>query len=260
MANAVEYVAGAQVDFGCCHHFHAGRALWGQAGIAEKHGPRYRVRGFEMAKMIGRVKAVKRPRSQLVQLEVVLLHGVVVGAQNEHAGSRFGPHHVVDYAGAAAQQQVLRVPFGGLADGRAQCHGRPQHAALGHFHAQRVGDDSLLKADFAAVGEARDHAGVLAPLPGESLLGGGVAVGVVQAFDVAAQHRLHAQPNHETGQVERHARLVAVRHGVDDPGAVGVHFQYRAHGAIQLGVEQHHVLAVPNGFEHHVRAVLHSPR
>jgi hypothetical protein len=63
------------------------------------------------------------------------------------------------------------------------------HAAFGHFHAGRVRDDCLLKGDLSAVSEARNHVGGLAPLLRKSRLRGGVAVTVLQPFDVAADPR-----------------------------------------------------------------------
>ena len=60
--------------------------------------------------------------------------------------------------------------------------------------------------------------GVLPPLLGEALLRRRGPVRVVQALDVAAQHRPHADALHEPVEVHDHAGLVAVDIGEDDAG------------------------------------------
>ena len=52
---------------------------------------------------------------------------------------------------------------------------------------------------------------------GEARLGGRGAVGILQALDVAAEHRAHADALHEAPEVLLHPRLVAVDVGVDRP-------------------------------------------
>ena len=85
---------------------------------------------------------------------------------------------------------------------------------------------------------------------GEARLGGGVAVGVLQALDVAAEHRAHAEALHEAKEVHLHAGLVAVDIGADQAGRRGLRLQERSHGAVELGVHQHDVLAVLDRGEH----------
>ena len=113
-----------------------------------------------------------------------------------------------------------------------------------------------LEADLGAVGERGDEVGVLPPALGEALLGRRVAVGVLQALDVAEQHRAHPQPLDEAVEVADHARLVAVDVGEDDPGLVGLVLEERPERAVELGVHQQHVLAVLERGEHRGDRVL----
>jgi hypothetical protein len=170
---------------------------------------------------------------------VPLLRIVVLG-HHVHAGARLRAHDVVDDATQRAELLDV-VDAGELVDVPGVVHG--VEPAPGHGQPGGVGDQGLLDADLAAVGEARDHPRVLAPAPGEPLLGGGVAVGVLQALDVAGHPDGEPQLTDEPDEVHLHARLVAVGAGVDHAGGVGLGHQQRPQGGVHLGVEQHQVLA-----------------
>ena len=197
VADAVKHLPSGQRYLSGRYHLYIHGSARGQGSILEQHGSCHRSRCFEMAQMVRRIKAVQGPLSKLVEVEVVPLHGVVNGAQHEHTRPRAGSHHVVHNARATIKQLLGREPRGGFGHGGPGGHGGAQHPASGYPHAEGVGNHSLLEADFAAVGEARDHAWVLAPLLRKARLGGRVPIGVVQAFDVAAQHGLHANTLHE---------------------------------------------------------------
>ena len=82
-----------------------------------------------------------------------------------------------------------------------------------------------------------------------------IAVGVVQALDVAAQHRLDPDAFDEAVQVHHHAGLIAVGAGVDHAGFVGVELEQRAQGAVEFGIHQHQMFAVAHGLQRHARGV-----
>ena len=96
---------------------------------------------------------------------------------------------------------------------------------------------------------------VLAPLRRKAGLGMGRAIGVVQAFDVAAQHRFDAYAFDEAVEVHHHAGLVAVGAGQNHPRAVGIGLEDGPQGAVKLGVHQHHMLAVGDGSHRHMGCI-----
>ncbi len=124
-----------------------------------------------------------------------------------------------------------------------------RHPALLHREAGRVRDDRLLERDLRAVGERRHHGRVLAPRLGEVLLRGGVAVGILQALDVADHPRLEPEPLDPPIEVQLHTRLVAVARREDDAVPVGVDVEDRADRGLELGVHEHDVLAVRERLE-----------
>ena len=125
-----------------------------------------------------------------------------------------------------------------------------------HLEAGGVGDDRLLEADLRAVGEARHHRRVLPPLLGEALLRRRVAIGILQALDVADDARDQAEALDPADEVHLHAGLVAVAGRQDDAVLLGVDLQDRADRRVDLGVHQHDVLAVLERLEHDVGAEL----
>ena len=130
------------------------------------------------------------------------------------------------------------------------------HAALGDGHARGVGRHRHLEGDLGAVGEGGDHVRLLAPLLGEALLRGRVAVGVLQPLDVAEQHRADPDALDEAVKVADDARLVAVDVGEDHAGAVGLGLEERPERAVELGVHQQGVLAVLDAGEHRAGGLL----
>ena len=109
-----------------------------------------------------------------------------------------------------------------------------------------VRDDRLLEADLRAVGEGRDHGRLLPPLAPRTLLGGRVAIGVLQALHVADHARVEPEALHPAVQVHLHARLVAVAGRQDDAVLARRRLQDGADRRVDLGVHQHDVLAVTN--------------
>ena len=59
-----------------------------QRSVAEQYRARHGIRHFEVAQVIGRVRAVERPVAELVQGKVMPLMRVVMGAEDEHAGAQ----------------------------------------------------------------------------------------------------------------------------------------------------------------------------
>ena len=192
------------------------------------------------------MEAVDRSLAELVEVEVVALARVLDGAEHEDAGSGRGADDIVDDAGAL--EQFVRIPeLRGLHDRGAGLDGVAVAAALRDGHPGHVGDDGLLEGDLGAVGEARDHRRLLAPFLGEGLLGRRRPVGVLEALDVAAEHRPDAEALDEAPEVALDAGLVAVDVGEDHAGLVGLVLEERTEGAVELGVHQRDVLAVLDG-------------
>jgi hypothetical protein len=174
----------------------------------------------------------------------VLLLRVVVRGQAEDGRAGLGTNHVLDYA--AELTQAVDVVFGGQVVDVAPVL-EPHHPALEHGESERVGDRGLLEGDLRPVGEARDHVGVLTPLAGELLLGGRVAVLVLEALDVAHEQRRQAEAPHVTEQVPLHTGLIAVARRVHQSRLVGVRLEQRSERPVELGVHHHDVLAVVDG-------------
>ena len=72
---------------------------------------------------------------------------------------------------------------------------------------------------------------------------------IEKAFHLTDHHRLVADVIDEPEQVHRHARLVAVRVGDDDPSLVRIHLENGTDARIHLGAHQDHVLAVLDRLE-----------
>ena len=155
-----------------------------------QHDARDRERHLEMAQVVGRVEAVERAFAELVQIEVVPLLRVVVRRRGR---TRRGP---ASRRRRSPRRRRARAARRRRRPGRARRHGRrdsrPAMPRCATRHAGRVGDDRLLEADLRAVGEARHHVRVLAPLRREAGLRRRVAVGILQALDVAADERRQA--------------------------------------------------------------------
>ena len=128
-----------------------------------------------------------------------------------------------------------------------------RHAARLHLESGGVGDDGLLEADLRAVGEAGHHRRVLAPALGKALLRGGIAIGILQPFDVAHDARDEPEALDPAIQIHLHAGLVAFARRQDDAVLFGVDLQNRADRRVDLGVHQHDVLAVLESLEDDAR-------
>ena len=242
-AQAVDHGTSLKVNLGRGNHFNTRPAQRCQRRITEEHGACNRIGHFEVAQVIRGVETIERPGAHFVKRQIVLLLGVVVCAQHKHARPGHRAHHVVDDTRAFCQR-AQRVQVGDLLDGRIGRHRGTEHAALPDAHARAVGDDGVFKRYLGAVGKRRDHGRVLAPLAGKPFLRRRIAVGVMQALDIAAQHRLDPDALDEAVQVHHHAGLVAVGAGQHHARAVGVGLQDRPDRAVDLGVHQHHMLAV----------------
>ena len=189
----------------------------------------------------------------------MLLHRVVVGGEDEDAGPRRGADDVVDDP-RPLEQFFVGVPVRGLLDRRPWLDRRPVHPPLGDPHARGIGDDRLLERDLRPVGERGHHVRLLPPAACELGLGRRVAVRVLEALDVSAEHGPHAQPAHEAIEIHGHAGLVPVRVRKDDPRPVGVRLEDRPDRAVELGVHEDDVLAALDRGERDVGAVLDGPR
>ncbi len=128
---------------------------------------------------------------------------------------------------------------------------------LGSFHPPLldlepggVGQDGRLERQLGPVGERGDHDRALPVGVGETALRVGRAMVVEKSLDVPSEHRPVPDGVHESEQVHRHPRLVAVGVGDDDAGPVGPHLEDRSHGGVELGVDQKHVLALIDRLDH----------
>jgi hypothetical protein len=106
------------------------------------------------------------------------------------------------------------------------------------------------------VGERGDHGGVLPPPLRPALLGGGIPVGVLQAFHVADDARDEAEALDPADQVHLHARLVSVASGEDLAVLPPVDAQDGPDGRVYFGVHQDDGLPVGERLDDDARAEL----
>src|SRR6266849_5609827 len=86
VTHVVDHVAGLKVAFRGRHDLDLRRARGRDNGVSEQHRTSHRVRYLEMTKMVGRVEAIERPVTQLVEREVMALLRLLDGTQHEYAG------------------------------------------------------------------------------------------------------------------------------------------------------------------------------
>ncbi len=129
-AEGVQPLAGRQVRLGHGDHVHPSRPRQRlNGGLAEEDGLCDRAGHLEMAQVIGGVKAVERTCTELVEVEVVPLLGVLVLGQDVDTGAGLGSHNVVDRTAELAE--LLDIVCGGeLVDVPVVV--ALQHAALVH--------------------------------------------------------------------------------------------------------------------------------
>ena len=99
-------------------------------------------------------------------------------------------------------------------------------------------------------------AGFCSQRSAQRLLRRRVAVRVLQTLDVPDDPRDQAEPLDPAEEVHLQPGLVAIARRQDDAVLAGVDLQDRADGGVDLGVHQHHVLAVAEGLEDDVGAEL----
>ncbi len=131
-----------------------------------------------------------------------------------------------------------------------------RHAARADLETGRVGDDRLLETDLGAVGEARHHRRILPPFFGKALLRGGVAIRILQTLHVADHPRSQTETLHPAKQIHLRARLVAVACRQDDTVFRGIGLENRTDRGVDLGIQQHDILAVLERLQRHPRAEL----
>src|SRR5680860_1283241 len=100
---------------------------------------------------------------------------------------------------------------------------------------------------------------LLLPLAREFRLCRRVAIGILQAFDVATKYRLDPNSSHKPIKVHNNARLITVGTGENNSGFVRLVFKNWPDCAIEFRVHHTHLLAVRNGLEHHMRTDLDCP-
>ncbi len=207
-----------------------------------------------MHEVIGNEKGVQRTLAHLVQIQVVLLLRIGVLRENEDLRQRRADDIVDDTAERPELVDVVQ-----LADAHhvALVLEPPRHPPRLDDKSGCIGGNRLLEADFRAVGEARDHRGVLSPLLGEALLRRGISIRILQSFDVADHTRRQAQALHPSVQIDLHARFVAVAGGKHHVVLLRIDLQDRSDRRVDFGVEQDNVLAVLERLEDELRAKLH---
>ena len=67
-----------------------------------------------MAEVIGCVEGIERPFAQLVEVQVMLLLGVVMGPEDKDAGPRLGAHHIIH--DPSVLTQIVGIIGAGLVD------------------------------------------------------------------------------------------------------------------------------------------------
>ena len=80
---------------------------------------------------------------------------------------------------------------------------------------------------------------------------------VLETLDVPAEQGRESDPLHETVEVHLGARLVAVATGDDHPGTIRMPLEDRPQRAIELGIDQDHVLAMLDRVQSHLCSELH---
>ena len=132
-----------------------------------------------------------------------------------------------------------------------------RHAARLHHKSSGVRDDCLFKTDLRAVRKAGHHRRILAPLLGEALLRGRIAIGILQAFDVSHHSRSKPEPFDPAVQIHLHTRFVSFARGQNHSMFGGISLENWADGRVDLRVHQHHIFAVLECLENNLRAELH---
>src|SRR6266851_147458 len=93
-----------------------------------------------------------------------------------------------------------------------------------------------------------------------ALLGGRVAIGVLQALDVSDNARDETQTLHPSDQVHLQARFIAFASGKDDFVLARIHLENRADRGIDLGIHQYDRFAVFESLENYVGTELDRAR
>src|SRR5258708_14293047 len=135
-----------------------------------------------------------------------------------------------------------------------------RHPAGSDLESGGVGDDRLLEADLGPVCKGRNHRRVLPPSLSPALLGGRVAIGVLQALDVSDNARDETQTLHPSDQVHLQARFIAFASGKDDFVLARIHLENRADRGIDLGIHQYDRFAVFESLENYVSTELDRAR
>ena len=200
------------------------------------------------------VEAVQRARAHLVHIKVEAAPRVGLRGDYVNSRTRPGADHVIDDP-APGDELIRVVDLSHLVYVTAVLV--PHHPAPGNSHAGGIGHHGLLEGDLGPVGKAGDHVGLLPPAPGERLLGQGGPVVVLETLDVPAEQGRESDPLHETVEVHLGARLVAVATGDDHPGTIRMPLEDRPQRAIELGIDQDHVLAMLDRVQSHLCPELH---
>ena len=142
----------------------------------------------------------------------MLLYRVIMGTQDKDTRARFSPDDIVNDT-VPRNQFVQRKMLGYFPNRRSGRDAWTEHATFGDMHTGGIGDDSLFKWYFTAIGKGGDHRRPLAPFAGKTFLSCRIAIGIMQSFDVAAENRLYTQTLHKAIEIHDYTGLITVRIG-----------------------------------------------
>src|SRR5258708_19745894 len=115
-----------------------------------------------------------------------------------------------------------------------------RHPAGSDLESGGVGDDRLLEADLGPVCKGRNHRRVLPPSLSPALLGGRVAIGVLQALDVSDNARDETQTLHPSDQVHLQAPSIAFPTANYHFLLARIHLNNRSHPSLHLALAATH--------------------
>ena len=94
--------------------------------------------------MVRSVETVQRALAQLIEIEIMLLSGVVVSSKDKHSRGRFCTHYIVNDTGAFKKFRQ-RIYIHNFRNGCARGHGWTVHTSLGYPHPGGVCHNGLFK-------------------------------------------------------------------------------------------------------------------
>src|SRR3954453_13606420 len=172
--------------------------------------------------MVRNKERIQRPVTHFVKVQIVLLLGIRMLSQHIDL-CKWSSNHIINYSAVLAYFLDV-IELANLHD-IVLVFLSARHAAAHHLEAGRVGYDRLLEADLRAVSEAGDHCRILFPLLGESLLGGRIAIRILQAFNVPDYAWREAETFDPSIKIHLNAGLVTIARGKDHTvlSGIGLH-------------------------------------